>query len=182
MSTPPKADGTFQVIVLWPGTYLIDVSGLPARAYVKSIRFAGQDVTRAPLDLSTGGGNLDVVLAAKAPGMSGILRNDKGEPQSRATVTAWPKSLNVGSPTLGAKSVSTDHNGQFKIADLAPGDYYVAGWEGEPLNSSMIQIPALLTYFASEATAVKLADGSQASADAKLISAGKIAAQVAKLP
>jgi hypothetical protein len=155
--------------------------GVPDAAYVKSIRYNGQDVTRAPLELAGGAGNLDVLLSTKPAGISGSLRGDR-EPLNGVTVAVWPKTLNPGSPTWGVKSVTTDQNGKFQISGLPPGDYYVAGWEGEPLNSGVIQIPELLARFAGRATSMSFGEGSQATAEAKLIPAAEIAAELAKLP
>jgi len=94
----------------------------------------------------------------------------------------WPKILDMGNQTLGVKTVTTEQSGNFKAPGLAPGDYSVAGWEGEGSNSTLLQIPDLLTHLANEATAVKLAESSQVSVDPRMIPAAKIAAEVAKLP
>jgi hypothetical protein len=155
---------------------------LPESIYVKSISYGGKGFTHAPIELAGGGGSLDVVLSAKTSSVSGSLRNEKNEPLTGVTVTVWPKALNLASASLGAKSATSDQNGEFQVTGLPPDDYYAAAWEGEPLNSGVIQIPELLTYFASEASAVTLPESSQASVDPKMISAAKITAQLAKLP
>jgi hypothetical protein len=163
------------------GRYLLEVTGVPENAYIKSIRYNGQDATRAPLVLSGGAGSLEIVLSSKPAGITGALRGDR-EPLNGVTVSVWPKTLNAGSPTFGIRSVTTDQNGAFQVSGLPPGEYYVAGWEGEPLNSGVIQIPELLARFAGKATSVSLGEGAKATADAKLIPASEIAAEVAKLP
>jgi hypothetical protein len=80
------------------------------------MRFGGQDVTRAPLDLTAGGGgSLEVVLSAKAADLSGSVLNEKGEPVQGVPVTLWPKIPDRGNATNGIKSANTDQNGSFKI-------------------------------------------------------------------
>ena len=114
-----NADGTFQLKAVAPSKYFIQV-GLPQGAYVKSMRFGGQDVTRAPLDLTAGGGgSLEVVLSPKAGDVTGTVQNEKGEPVQGVPVTLWPKIPDQSNSTNGIKSTNTDQNGSFKISGCA---------------------------------------------------------------
>ena len=68
-------------------------------------RFGGQDVTRVPLDLTSGGGGaLDVVLSPKAADVTGVVLNDKNEPVQGVPVTLWPKIADRSNSTNGAKA------------------------------------------------------------------------------
>jgi protocatechuate 3,4-dioxygenase beta subunit len=126
-SAPCNADGTFLLKGVAPSKYFITIGGLPQGTFVKSMRFGGQDVTRAPLDLTSGGGgSLEVVLSSKAADVSGVVLNDKNEPVQGVPVTLWPKVPDRGNANNGIKSANTDQNGNFKVSGLAPGDYYVA--------------------------------------------------------
>jgi hypothetical protein len=177
-----NTDGTFQLKGVAPSKYFIQVNGLPQGAYVKSMRFGGQDVTRAPLDLTSGGGgSLEVVLSPKAGDVSGTVLNEKGEPVQGVPVTLWPKIPDQSNSTNAIKSANTDQNGSFKISGLAPGDYYAAAWDDIP-EAGLSQNPDFLAQFASDDTAVKLAESGHQSASVKLITREKIIAASAKIP
>jgi hypothetical protein len=178
-----KDDGTFRISRqgFAPGRYLWDVSNLSDSVYVKSVRYGGEDVTSSPVNVGPGG-KLEIVLSGKASSITGTLRNDKNAPLSGVTVTAWPKTPNPGSQLANVKSRSTDQNGSFKIAGLAPGDYCVAAWEGGSVSPALLELPEFLASFTSEAEAVTLGEGSSANVAATLITSAKVAAAVAKLP
>jgi len=177
-----NTDGTFQIKGVAPSKYFIQVNGLPQGSYVKSIRFGGQDVTRAPLDLTAGGGgSLEIVLSPKAADVTGVVMNDKGDPMQGVPVTLWPKIPDRGNQTNGIKSANTDQNGSFKISGLAPGDYYAAAWDDVP-EAGLAQNPDFLAQFASDDTAVKLAESAQQNASVKLIPREKIVAAAGKIP
>jgi len=177
-----NTDGTFQLKGVSPSKYFIQVGGLPSGAYVKSMRFGGQDVTRAPLDMTSGGGgSLEVVLSSKAGDLSGTVQNEKGEPVQGVPVTLWPKIPDQSNPNNGIKSANTDQNGSFKITGLAPGDYYAAAWDDIP-EAGLSQNPDFLAQFAGDDTAVKLAESAHQTASVKLITREKIVAGAAKIP
>jgi hypothetical protein len=177
-----NADGTFQLKGVAPSRYFIQVGGLPQGAYVKSMRFGGQDVTRAPLDLTAGGGgSLEVVVSPKAGDVTGTVQNEKGEPVQGVPVTLWPKIPDQSNSTSGIKSANTDQNGSFKISGLAPGDYYAAAWDDVP-EAGLSQNPDFLAQFAGADTAVKLEESGHQTASVKLITREKIVAAAAKTP
>jgi beta-lactamase regulating signal transducer with metallopeptidase domain len=171
-------DGAFQLAPTAVGQYLLDVTGLPQGTYVKSAHFGAQDVTRSPLNLTSGGGTLEIDLSAKAAAVTGTLRNDKGEALSGILVTVWPKVFNPGTATHGISSVHTDQSGAFTVGGLAPGGYYVAAWE--EIKPDLAKNPDFLVAFSGDAVEVKLSESSKASAAVKLIAKDKIAAEASK--
>ena len=181
-NAPFNADGTFVLKGVAPSKYFITIGGLPQGSFVKSMRFGGQDVTRAPLDLTSGGGgSLEVVLSPKAADVSGAVLNDKNEPVQGVPVTLWPKIPDRSNASNGIKSANTDQNGSFKISGLAPGDYYVAAWDDIP-EAGLAQNPDFLAQFASDDTAVKLAESAHQTASVKLVTRERIVAGAAKIP
>jgi len=175
-----KDDGTFKVTGLGPNKYAVNFNLLPAGAYVKSVRFAGQDVTHSLLDMSSmAGGTLDIMLSDKAADVSGSVQNDKGEPMPGVQVTLWPKTADPGN-TTSIKQANTDQNGGFKFTSLAPGDYYVAAWE--ELDAGLAQSPDFLKNFTGDGSAVKLGEGAHESLQAKMVGRAKIVAEMAKIP
>ena len=175
-------DGTFKITGVYPAKYWIALGAMPQGTYVKSIRFAGQEVAHAPLDLTTGAaGSLEIILSAKAADFSGTVHDDKGEPLPQIPVTLWPKVPDKGSPDGGIHTASTDQNGGFKISGLAPGDYYFAAWDDLP-EQGLDQNPDFLIRFAGDQTAVKLTEGGHTSMDVKPIPRDRIVAEAAKIP
>jgi len=173
-------DGSFRFQPLGTGSYMLNVSGLPKGAYVKSARYGPEDVTRAPLRIGASPVPLEIDVSSKGAAVTGALASESGEPMPGVMVTAWPKIPNPGSTTHGVKSISTDQNGAFTISALAPGDYYVAAWE--EVDSSLRQEPDFLARFTDQATAVKLDESAQASVSVKVIPKDAVAVEVAKLP
>jgi len=181
-NAPFNADGTFVVKGVTPAKYFVTVGGLPQGSFVKSMRFGGQDVTRAPLDLTSGGGGqLEVVLSPKAADLTGVVLNDKNEPVQGVPVTLWPKIPDRSNSNNGIKTANTDQNGSFKISGLAPGDYYVAAWDDIP-EAGLAQNPDFLAQFSTDDTAVKLAESAHQNASVKFVARERIVAGAAKIP
>jgi protocatechuate 3,4-dioxygenase beta subunit len=173
-------DGSFKFQPMGTGRYLLDVVGLPKGAYVKSAHYGPEDVTHAPLHLGAAPAALEIEVSSKGASISGALAGDNGEPMRGVLVTAWPKIENPGSATHGVKYISTDQNGAFTLANLAPGDYYVAAWE--EIDAGLRQYPDFLARFTEQATPVTLEEGAQASVSLKVIAKDVVAAEAEKLP
>ena len=178
--TQVKDDGTFQFSAVGTGKYVLNVISLPPGTYLKSARFAGQDVTNALIDTTSGnGGTLDILLSSKAASVTGSIQNEKGEPLAGVMATLWPK-IPDASPTGGARVSFTDQSGGFQFKGLAPGDYEVAAWED--LDPGLAQSAEFLSHFTSDTSAVTLAEGATVSKDLKPVPADKVALEIAKLP
>jgi len=175
-----NSDGTFRISNIPALNRLLQISPLPANAYVKSIRFGGQDVTRAPLELASGtGGVLDILISSKVAEITVTPRTDKGEaPQGGAPVTIWPRTPNPGSPTgdirLSAPTVL------FRSQGMGPGEYYVAAWG--ILNTDYLRVPEFLARFTALATKVTVAEGETVAVEPKVISREAIEKEMAQFP
>ncbi len=175
-----KEDGTFKITGLGPNKYAINFNGLPQGAYLKSIRYGGQDVTHSLVDMSAAvGGTMEVMLSDKAADVSGTVHNDKGETLPGVQVTLWPKNFDPGN-TTAIKQANTDQNGGFKFSSLAPGEYFVAAWE--ELDSGLAQSPDFLKNFTGDGSAIKLAEGGHESVDTRVVARDKILLEIAKIP
>jgi hypothetical protein len=131
---------------------------LPQGTYVKSIRYGGQDVP-AGIDLSApgaGAGVLEITLAPNAATITGVVRNPKGEPVSRAIVRAWNDET--------SHVAVTRSDGSFEIKNLAPGDFYVACGEEDVLGD-----PAFRRLFEKQISKVTLKEGSRERVELTLI-------------
>jgi protocatechuate 3,4-dioxygenase beta subunit len=175
-------DGAFKITGVEPTKYFVNITGLPPGTYAKSVKFAGQDITKGVLDMTSGaGGVLEVVLSAKAADFTGVVHNDNGDPLPGVPVTLWPKTPDRGKPDGGIKTANTDQKGSFKLTGLAPGEYYVAAWDYIPVEG-LTQNPDFLARFAGSQTAVKLGESGHQSADTKLIPRERIVTEAAAIP
>jgi hypothetical protein len=184
-ASPPgaqiKEDGSFILEGVPPSRFGVSVNGLPAGVYLKSATLSGQDVLRAPLDLTAGGGGrLDLLLSRKAASIAGVARNQKGEAMAGVAVTLWSATPESGSPTNGVRTTNTDPNGAFRFTGLPPGEYRLAAWEdAEP---GLLQNREFLALFAGDSEEIDLSEGAQAAQDLKMIPAAEILREAAKLP
>jgi len=176
-STQAKDDGTFELHGVTRANYSAHVQELPEGAYVKSIRFGQEDVTHTVLELTSGvSGTLDILLSPRAAEVSGTVKNKDGAAMTGVEVTLWPKQGQSKSVYRG----STDQNGDFRIAGLAPGDYYMNAWEDlDPYLSFDLDF---LKRFASPETTITLEEGAHQTAQPKLISREDADTEAAKLP
>lgn len=134
LNTQINDDGSFQTD-LAADAYIVEAGGLPDGYYLKSVKLAGREMPDATLDLSYGGGPIDVVLAPAAGDVTGSVQNARGEPATSVQVTVVPSS-----PSLRRdmnKLVSTDASGNFTLHGLPPGDYKIFAWEEVETNAWM---------------------------------------------
>jgi uncharacterized protein (DUF2141 family) len=127
-------DGTFQA-TLAADAYIVEAGGLPDGYYLKSVKLAGREMPDATLDLSYGGGQVEVVLAAAAGDVTGTVQNSRGEPAASVQVTAVPASGSLRRDMN--KLVTTDASGNFTLHGLPPGDYQIFAWEDVETNAWM---------------------------------------------
>jgi len=127
-------DGTFQTD-LSADAYLVEAGGLPDGYYLKSVKLAGREMPDATLDLSYGGGPIDVVLAPTAGDVTGSVQNARNEAATGVQVTVVPTTFSLRRDMN--KLVTTDASGNFTLHGLPPGDYKVFAWEEVETNAWM---------------------------------------------
>jgi protocatechuate 3,4-dioxygenase beta subunit len=173
-------DGTFSIVNVMPGAYRVLVQPVPQGSYVKSIRFGSQDLLKSALDLTGGsGGMLNVVLSPNAGDVSGIVHNPDGTPLASVQVTLWTPGVPAEGATDFTRTSVTDANGQFKFANLPPGEYRIAAWE--QIDPGLGVVPDFRIKFESKAAAVKLEENAHENTEAPLIGRDAIEAEAAKL-
>jgi protocatechuate 3,4-dioxygenase beta subunit len=172
-------DGVFRGKEIGPATFSVNVGPLARGVYIKAVRFGGQDITRQPLVL-TGSGALEFLLSAKAADVSGTLRDPDGNTVQGAYVLLWPAIPERSNIDGGARNARSDATGNFRIDNLAPGDYYLAAWD--QADEGRLGNPDFRALFVSDALKVKLEESTHLTADPKLISVERMTTQFAKLP
>lgn len=170
-------NGALKITNANPGQYTVSVAPLAGDTYIKSIRYAGQDVTHSPLEVRVGvPGTLDIVLSRNAGNLSGEVKNDAGDAVPFATVALWPKSPG----SAEARSTEADQNGRYQLGSLAPGDYYVAAWDA--LDTGLASYAPFLDKFTRLASSVSIQQNARATADVKLLPQALAEAAEAALP
>lgn len=167
-------DGSFTMRNVAPAVYRVQLQALPM-GYVKTIRFGGKELVRRELDLSAGGGGTLEILLSSKPGMiSGTVRNSDGDPVAEATVSVWTKD----DPDI--RTARSDASGRFTVRSLAPGEYRAVAWES--IERGVVDNPMFRAAFENQAAAVTLREGSEETADLKVVTKAASDAEAAKLP
>ncbi|HWC98418.1 MAG TPA: carboxypeptidase-like regulatory domain-containing protein [Candidatus Sulfopaludibacter sp.] len=147
--------------------FTANASGLPDNCFVQSIKYGGQDVTEAGVDL-VAGAPLEIVISATAGSITGAVTDKDGKPVVSAIVAFMPKD-GTDRKTIN----STDENGTFTIKGLKPGDYRLYAWED--IEDGAYNDPEFLKKWSSRATDVTIDPSSQKSVQYKVISAEETA-------
>jgi hypothetical protein len=164
-----NADGTFQA-QLDADSYTLDLSGVPAGYYFKSVKLSGRDMPDAVLDLNIGGGQIEVVLASNAGSVTGQVQNARNEPAASVAVTLVPASGSLRRDLN--KKVTSDANGSFTFSGLPPGDYKVYAWEEVETNAWMDR--EFRQPFESQATSAKVDQSATPNVTVRLIDRSQV--------
>ena len=112
------------------GQYTVDVAGLPANAFVHSIRYAGRDVVNGIIAIDGGAaGELEIVVGGPGGVIEGRVTDSSNEVVSGARVVLTPVSNRLWSNSTLFRNVRTDQGGAFSIAGIGPGEYVVLAFE-----------------------------------------------------
>ena len=116
-----------------PDHYDLRFGGLPREAYVKSARAGETDVLADGLTV-TGAGTIDIAVAVASDGgaMQGVVRDKNQQPVSGATILLAPDRRSRADLF---KSTTSDQNGHYEFAALAPGNYKLFAWEDVEPNA-----------------------------------------------
>ncbi len=122
-----QQDGSFRLPNVARDSYRVQVTGLPEHLYLKSVRLGGQEVLGRPVEFSVAA-PLEIVLAAGAGQIEGVVQDDSGEPPPACTVTLVPDPPAPERLDL-YKSVACQPEGRFRVGGVAPGSYRLYAWE-----------------------------------------------------
>lgn len=155
---PVSSKGEFRVANLGPGEKRLDITGIPAPAYVKEIRYNGSPVSRNRflLDANQLAHALEVVLDDKPAALYGTVLN-RDKPVSRAFVVAVPTEALSPSARYPLAGVSADDNGNYRVEGLPPGDYKVIAVVSE--NKPDLENPQFLDALLTKANKISLGPG-----------------------
>lgn len=129
-STRVNADGSFLLRVVGHDTYQFGLSGLPEDVYVRSVRVGDEEAIERRINLNAGSppAPLEVVVSASGGQIDGVVRNDKEEPASGATVLLAPDVGQRGESYLFKETIS-DNTARFTIQGIVPGKYTLLAFD-----------------------------------------------------
>ena len=170
-------DGTATLKRVNADKYKLVLTGLPPGTYLKSAKYGDRDVLDSGLDLRQGGaGSLDLVIAAPAAEVSGVVRNDKGEPVPGAVVTLVPRDAKYRTDL--SKSSTADQNGNIRIRGIVPNEYSVFAWED--IEPGAADDEDFRKPFDGLGTKLKLSEGSKENVQLTVITRAAVEEQKSK--
>lgn len=133
-----QKEGNVKVTGVAPGTYKVNVTGLPEQYYVKRVVYGSRVSSERELTVepAVAPAKLEVVVSPNAATVDGTVQNAKLEPVGGAMVTLRSEKQKEGD---AVSSAVTDQNGKFEMHGLEPGKYVVIAKKG---NKPASQPPA----------------------------------------
>jgi hypothetical protein len=166
-----KADGSFELKNVLPGTYSVEVTGDTKAmdgSFVESVMAGTKDVTDS--GLSVGGGTIaiEVAVSLESGTVDGTVTNDKNEPIANAVVVVVPEPR-YRKQGNRYQRVTADQAGRFSMRGLRPGDYKLLAWE--VMEEDEFFDPEYLKSYEDRGTAMHLEKSGHQSASLKVIPA-----------
>jgi protocatechuate 3,4-dioxygenase beta subunit len=164
----PEADGQFQLNGVRPGSYVMDLAGLPEDVYVKAARYGGKDILEEPLTIASGEApsSLQILLSTDGGWLRAAVfdRNDRSS--AGAQVVLVPEMVRRHRREEYRISTSDD-TGAVDLRGIRPGRYKLFAWETlEPnayLNGDFVR------RYEDLGTPVEIAAGANAPVAVRLI-------------
>jgi hypothetical protein len=157
MSGPVRADGTFRLSGLMPGTHVLMFEHLLFPWRIGEARLRGRDIAERAFDIegSEGFRDVRVVLTDTAAGVSGVVAVPPRVAADDLLVIAFPADALLRRVPLRFVRVGrVAPDGGYRVLDLPPGDYLVVAVTQATEADAMVG--ALLDRLAPKATAVRL--------------------------
>jgi hypothetical protein len=172
--------GDFVIRGVLPQPYQLQISNVPPGKYLKSIRLGDRENNSGEIDLSEHtSASLSLVLGADGGEVDGTVQNSSGQPAAATEVLLAPaEEYDARSDLL--KRAFTDASGNFRIMDVAPGEYKVFAWESDPEGSS--QSAEFRKPFESKSAAVTVGPKDKAAVQLTAITADDVEKERSNLP
>lgn len=164
--------GQFETMAVPPGQYFVRVNNPPQGWTFRGATQGGRDVTDAPLVIE----NEDIpgimlTFTDQATELTGSVTDQSGTADSGAVVLIFPTErdrwVNYGSRPRRIRSARVDGRGEFQVANLPAGSYYVAAVRDEV--ASDWQNTEFLTSLAPDATQVRIDPGQKQSQSLRVV-------------
>ena len=128
-------DGGFDLPAIVPGEYSVVVLGGDAKSwFASSLMVYGRDVLDSSLTLTAVGRDVTgavLTLASRRAEVTGFVRNAANVTTSDGYVIAFSTDRTLWTSTRRTVGVKPDTDGQYRIPNLPPGDYYLISADGQ---------------------------------------------------
>jgi hypothetical protein len=163
----PQADGTFSVTGVTAGTYRLSIAGLPRNIYVKTARFAGEEVYNSGLRIEGDPrGQLEIFLGATPGSLDAMAVDDKQMPEAGVSVALVPDPSQVKRMDM-YRSATSDATGKVHWDGVIPGDYKIFAWED--IENGAWADPEFMRNFDGRGTSVHIDERGRANVNVKVI-------------
>jgi protocatechuate 3,4-dioxygenase beta subunit len=172
-----ESDGRFSTVGYPPGRYSLSASippppGDPTRWRFRSATLGGRDVSDEGLDVQGEDiSGLTIVLTDRSTELTGTVTNAKGQPDTTATVVAFPADSQGWKQGLTSarrsRTVRVSTVGAFSMPDLPPGDYFIAALVDVSMDSW--QTPKTMDAISRVATRITVLDGGKVTQDLRTV-------------
>jgi hypothetical protein len=168
------ASGDFKMFVS-PGDFRVNVNGIPANAYVKSIRFGGEDVLRTGIHITRAVDNpLQIVIGVDGGTIGGSVVDERFAPFANATVALVPELTDLRRRPDLYRNTVTDAAGNFQLTTVPPGNYKLFAWDWAE-SDSWQNANFIASYESLGKTILVSASSKQDKIQVSLIASGKAA-------
>jgi hypothetical protein len=164
----PDENGEFATYGVPPGRYVVGVGGPPAGWFLESVTYQGRDISDTPIELGTKDATGVVITYTDRPArIAGSVAGPQG-PASDSVVLVYPTDQDAwamsGSVPRRMRTARVKPSGDFAIAGLPAGDYYVvavreeglADWQDPALLQALTRVAQQVTVNEGESKAVSL--------------------------
>jgi hypothetical protein len=156
-------NGVFSLRDVTEGLYRLTTSGQNQDCYLKSVRYAGMEVSDDEFNVIRGTqAILEVTISSRGAHIQGMVTDADGLPAVGVWVALVPDNAHLSEFHL-FKQRTTDQNGRFDIRGIAPGDYKLFSWEQVEQNAW--EDPDFLKQFEAKGQSVTLQEGDGKSMD-----------------
>jgi hypothetical protein len=161
-------DGTLRVDRVQTGRWRVELSGLPANAYIKSVRLGADDAPKRTVTIADRvPGALEILVSPNGGEIAGSILDKDRKPMREVEAVLIP----IGAPDRHDlyKTAVSDRNGKFTIRGITPGDYRIFAWEA--LEAYAYYDPEVLAGYESQGAPIIVAESSKAEVEVQAIPA-----------
>src|SRR6185295_14608319 len=112
-------------------------------------------------------GALEIVVSTQGSKISGLTRDNQGNPAPAGLVTMWPSAAAIADPQGGVRVFAPSPQGTFQASGIAPGEYFLVAWQQAPPDLS--RIPDFLDLFRTAAAKIRVTEGEAGSVEMKML-------------